>query len=98
LSNAFQRAPEGLPTRSSIWFVGSPTRDWVAYVNEIFDAGYMEMMKPSLAYATLPATPAPALPASAYLGDYRNDYVGDAKITESVTLYLHPGRRAGASR
>ncbi|HZB56850.1 MAG TPA: serine hydrolase, partial [Reyranella sp.] len=94
LSNAFPTGvPEGIAkTFFDLVFVGSPTRDWVAYANEIFDAGYKEMTKPSLAYATLPATPAPALPVSAYLGDYRNDYVGDAKITESGgSLYLHLG-------
>ena len=94
LSNAFPTGvPEGIAkTFFDLVFVGSPTRDWVAYANEVFDAGYKEMMKPSLAYATLPATPAAALPVSAYLGDYRNDYVGDAKITESGgSLYLHLG-------
>ena len=94
LSNAFPTGvPEGIAkTFFDLVFVGSPTRDWVAYANEIFDAGYKEMMKPSLAYATLPASPAPALPVSAYLGDYRNDYVGDAKVTESGgSLYLHLG-------
>ena len=94
LSNAFPTGvPEGIgKTFFDLVFVGSPTRDWVAYANEIFDAGYKEMMEPSLAYATPPATPAAALPVSAYLGDYRNDYVGDAKITESGgSLYLHLG-------
>ena len=63
LSNAFPTGvPEGIAkTFFDLVFVGSPTRDWVAYANEIFDAGYKEMMKPSLAYATLPASPAPAL-------------------------------------
>ncbi|MGE4080149.1 MAG: DUF3471 domain-containing protein, partial [Reyranella sp.] len=54
-------------------------------------------MKGSLAYATPPAPRAPALPASAYVGDYRNDYVGDAKVTESggsLFLLLGPaGKR-----
>jgi CubicO group peptidase (beta-lactamase class C family) len=94
LSNAFPTGvPEGIAkTFFDLVFVGSPTRDWVAYANEIFDAGYKEMMKPSLVYATPQASPAPALPISAYLGDYRNDYVGDAKVTESGgSLYLHLG-------
>jgi CubicO group peptidase (beta-lactamase class C family) len=94
LSNAFPTGvPEGIAkTFFDLVLVGSPTRDWVAYANEIFEAGYKEMMKPSLAYATPPASPAPALPISAYLGDYRNDYVGDAKVTESGgSLYLHLG-------
>ena len=94
LSNAFPTGvPEGIAkTFFDLVFVGSPTRDWVAYANEIFDAGYKEMMKPSLAYATPPASPAPALAISAYMGDYRNDYIGDAKVTESGgSLYLHLG-------
>jgi CubicO group peptidase (beta-lactamase class C family) len=94
LSNAFPTGvPEGIArTFFDLVFVGSPTRDWVAYANEIFDAGYKEMMKPSLAYATLPASPAAALAISAYMGDYRSDYVGDAKVTESGgSLYLHLG-------
>ena len=94
LSNAFPTGvPEGIAkTFFDLVLVGSPTRDWVAYANEIFEAGYKEMMKPSLAYATPPASPAQALPISAYLGDYRNDYVGDAKVTESGgSLFLHLG-------
>jgi CubicO group peptidase (beta-lactamase class C family) len=94
LSNAFPTGvPEGIArTFFDLVFVGSPTRDWIAYANEIFEVGYREMMKPSLAYATLPASQAPALPISAYLGDYRNDYVGDAKVTESGgSLFLHLG-------
>jgi CubicO group peptidase (beta-lactamase class C family) len=94
LSSAFPTGvPEGIAkTFFDLVFVGSPTRDWVAYANEIFDAGYKEMMKPSLAYATLPASPAPALALAAYVGDYRNDYVGDAKVTESGgSLFLQVG-------
>jgi CubicO group peptidase (beta-lactamase class C family) len=94
LSNAFPTGvPEGIArTFFDLVLVGSPTRDWVASANEVFEAGYKEMMKPSLAYATPPASPAPALPISAYIGDYRNDYVGDSKITESGgSLYLHLG-------
>lgn len=94
LSNAFPTGvPEGIArTFFDLVLVGSPTRDWVAFANEIFEAGYKEMMKPSLAYATSPASPAAALPISAYIGDYRNDYAGDAKVTESGgSLYLHLG-------
>jgi hypothetical protein len=41
------------------------------------------MMKASEAYAMPPAAPAPPLPNAAYAGDYRNDYVGDAKVEDS---------------
>lgn len=94
LSNAFPTGvPEGLArTFFDLVFVGNPTRDWVAFANEIFESGYREMMKSSLAYVTPPASPAAALPISAYLGGYRNDYVGDAKVSESGgSLYLHLG-------
>lgn len=94
LSNAFPTGvPEGIArTFFDLVLVGSPTRDWVAHANGIFEAGYKEMMKPSLAYEAPPASPAAALPISAYLGDYRNDYVGDAKVTESGgSLFLHLG-------
>ena len=94
LSNAFPTGvPEGIArTFFDLVFVGNPTRDWVAYADHIFETGYKEMMKPALAYVTPPASPAAALPISAYLGDYRNDYVGEAKVTESGgSLYLHLG-------
>ena len=94
LSNAFPTGvPEGIAkTFFDLVFVGGPTRDWVAYANEIFDTGYKEMMKPSLAYEAPPASAGAALPMEAYLGDYRNDYVGEAKVTDSGgSLYLHLG-------
>lgn len=94
LSNAFPTGvPEGIArTFFDLVFKGDPTRDWVALANGIFDAGYKDMMKPSLAYETLPAAPAAALPASAYAGDYGNDYVGVAKVVETDgTLALHLG-------
>lgn len=94
LSNAFPTGvPEGIAaTFFDYVFAGQPTRDWVAAANEIFETGYAASMKPSLAYATPPASPASALPASAYVGDYRNAYVGTAKVTEaSGSLFLHLG-------
>ena len=94
LSNAFPTGvPEGIArTFFDLVFKDDPTRDWVALANEIFDAGYKDMMKPSLAYETPPVAPAAALPASAYAGDYGNDYVGDAKVVETDgTLALHLG-------
>ena len=66
-----RRAVERLPERRARGhrrdllrpvFTGSPARDWVALANEVFEAGYKEMMKPSEAYATPPASPAPPLP------------------------------------
>jgi Domain of unknown function (DUF3471) len=99
LSNAFPSGvPEGIAmTFFDFVFTGKPTRDWVALANEVFETGYKAMMKPSLAYATPHTSPAQALPLSAYVGDFRNDYVGDAKVTEaggSLFLQLGPaGKR-----
>lgn len=98
LANAFPTGvPEGIAaTFFDLVFKGEPTRDWVALANGVFEAGYKEMMKPALAYATSPASPAAALPASAYLGDYRNDYVGDARVVETGgSLFLQLGPAAG---
>jgi CubicO group peptidase (beta-lactamase class C family) len=98
LSNAYPTGvPEGIAvTFLDLVFKGEPSRDWVAFANDSFDAGYREMMKPSLAYATPPATPSAsraALPAAAYVGDYGNDYLGAARVVEDAggTLYLHLG-------
>jgi CubicO group peptidase (beta-lactamase class C family) len=94
LSNAFPTGvPEGIAaTFFDLVFAGLPTRDWVALANEVFEAGYKEMLKPSLAYATAPASPGAALPVSAYVGDYSNDYVGNAKVAESGgSLFLQLG-------
>ena len=94
LSNAFPTGvPEGITaTFFDLVFAGRPTRDWVVLANEVFEAGYKEMLKPSLAYATPVASPGAALPVSAYVGDYGNDYVGNAKVTESGgSLFLQLG-------
>ena len=94
LANAFPSGvPEGIAaTFFDLVFKGQPTRDWVAQDNQVFETLYKEMMKPSLAYATLPASPAAALPVAAYLGDYANDYVGNARVVDSGgSLYLQLG-------
>jgi CubicO group peptidase (beta-lactamase class C family) len=94
LANAFPTGvPEGIAaTFFDLVFTGQPTRDWVAAANAVFETMYKDSMKASLAYATPPASPAPPLPASAYVGDYRNDYVGEAKVTDSNgALFLNLG-------
>jgi len=85
LSSVFPSGvPEGIAqTFFDYVFTGSPERDWVTLANGIFEAGYKAMMKPSDAYVAPPTSPAAKLPNAAYAGDYRNDYVGEAKITES---------------
>ena len=94
LSNAFPTGvPEGIAaTFFDLVFAGKPTRDRVAEANQVYETGYKNSMKPSLAYETPPASPAPPLPASAYVGEYRNDYVGEAKVSESgESLFLQIG-------
>ncbi len=94
LTNAFPTGvPEGIAaTFFDLVFKGEPTRDFVAAANQAFEAFYKEMMKPSLAYATFPASRAAALPVAAYVGDYGNDYVGNARVVESGgALYLQLG-------
>lgn len=94
LTNAFPSGvPEGIAaTFFDLVFKGQATRDFVAPANQAFEAFYKEMMKPSLAYATLPASRAAALPVAAYLGDYANDYVGNARVVDSGgSLYLELG-------
>jgi CubicO group peptidase (beta-lactamase class C family) len=85
LANAFPSGvPEGIAqTFLDDVFIGSPAKDWVALANGIFDSAYKEMMKASDAYATPPASPAPPLTNAAYAGDYRNDYVGDARVEDT---------------
>jgi CubicO group peptidase (beta-lactamase class C family) len=85
LANAFPSGvPEGIAqTFFDYVFAGSPAQDWVALANQVFDTAYKEMLKPSEAYATPPASPPPPLPNAAYAGAYRNDYVGDARVEDS---------------
>ena len=95
LANAFPTGvPEGVAkTFFDLVFTGEPSRDWVALADEVFASAYKEMMKPSLAYAAPPTAPAAALPRSAYVGDYDNDYVGRARVAEDAGggLFLHLG-------
>lgn len=85
LSNCYPSGvPEGIAwTFFDDVFLGSPAKDWVAIANASFDAGYKTMLKPSEAYATPPVSPAPPMPNAAYAGDYRNDYVGGAKVEDT---------------
>ena len=85
LANAFPSGvPEGIAqTFFDAVFAGSPAQDWVALANQVFDRAYQTMLKPSEAYATPSASPAPPLPNAAYAGTYRNDYVGDARVEDS---------------
>ncbi len=101
LTSAFPTGvPEGLVASFlDIVFEGKPSRDWIAYWNEIYDTGFgAAAQKAAMApYANLPASPSAPLAFPAYAGTYANDYVGDARIENvgsGLVLHLGPaGRR-----
>lgn len=101
LSNAF---PTGVPEGLAATFLdevltGKPSRDWIAYWNDIYDSKFgASAQRTAMApYASQPVPLAPSMPLGAYTGFYRNDYVGDARITEAggvLSLALGPaGKR-----
>lgn len=59
---------------------GHSSRDWLSFLEPYF----ADMVAPTGEFAgqPFPANPAPALPLSAYLGTYANDYYGDAHVQE----------------
>jgi CubicO group peptidase (beta-lactamase class C family) len=97
LSNAF---PTGVPEAVADEFFdlvleGVPSRDWVAEWNGIYDRffGPAAIAAMGAALANPPTEPSPALPLSAYVGDYVNSYVGVASIREEdggLVLALGP--------
>lgn len=96
LSNAFPTGvPEGLAdTFFDLVFDGKVEKDWV----EAWTKLYGNMFAPAIAaararYGKPPATPSPALPLSAYVGRYANEYVGEAVVAEApggLVLKLGP--------
>jgi CubicO group peptidase (beta-lactamase class C family) len=88
LANAF---PTGVPEAIAdafydIVLYGEPSRDWIATWNEIYDRmfGPEAIAAMGAAFAHPPGALAPALAASAYLGTYANDYVGEAVVSEEA--------------
>lgn len=86
LTNSF---PTGLPEGIAATFYdllhnGQARRDWIDAANKFFDAAFgPPSYAPLIAkYANPPAAPAPALPNSAYVGTYTNDFVGDVHVIE----------------
>lgn len=82
LTNA---TPSGVPESLTAQFAdlvqfGEVRQDWYG----LYGAAFAEMDKPvgSLVGKRPPADPAPAAPLSSYVGTYRNDYWGPARITE----------------
>ena len=86
LANAF---PSGVPegVAASFYdqvFDGKLSKDWVARWNDAFGTAYFKKyVEPQIAqFARAPAHPTPALPVTAYVGTYTNDYVGQAVVRE----------------
>jgi CubicO group peptidase (beta-lactamase class C family) len=102
LANAFPTGvPEGLAdTFFDLVFKGAPTSDWTSQWNAIFDSLFGPAVEAAKkVYGTKPATPAPALPVSAYAGIYANDYLGDAVVAEeNGLLVLKLGPNGAKSR
>lgn len=78
--------PIGLPESIALSFLdlarfGEVRRDYFELVNNVF---VTEIDKPNYGrsdnYSKAPANPSPALPVSAYVGTYSNDYFGDVEI------------------
>lgn len=82
LTNA---TPSGVPESLTAQFAdlvqfGKVREDWYG----LYSAAFADMEKPvgSLVGKQPPNDPAPAAPLSSYVGTYRNDYWGPARITE----------------
>jgi hypothetical protein len=98
LTNAF---PSGVPEAITSAFFdlvlqGRITRDWLTLWQGAF-AGVQDALGAIGApYASPPAQPSPALPASAYTGTYANDYLGTVEIVEregGLVLLIGPQQR-----
>jgi CubicO group peptidase (beta-lactamase class C family) len=96
LTNSF---PTGIPEGMSNTFYdllhyGKAQRDWMDAANKFFDAAFgPASYAPIVArYANPPASPAPALPNSAYVGNYANAFLGEvAVIEQNGALMLQTG-------
>jgi CubicO group peptidase (beta-lactamase class C family) len=99
LSNAF---PTGLPEAVAYTFFdlvhrGKPRKDWLTVWNNLYDALFGPAIKASKTMYGKPlAHPTPALSAAAYVGTYRNDYIGKAHVVEQesgLALQLGPRKK-----
>jgi CubicO group peptidase (beta-lactamase class C family) len=80
--------PIGVPEAVSRSFLdliltGKVERDWFDRYRRLF-AATLAPDYPVLDYSRAPVEPSPALPAAAYIGDYRNEYYGTAEIAEAA--------------
>jgi len=84
LTNAF---PIGIAEALGTTFVdtalyGKPTQDWLAIFKQAFSNPAAVGTVLSFDYSKPPATPAPALRNSAYVGRYTNDFFGETSVIE----------------
>jgi CubicO group peptidase (beta-lactamase class C family) len=98
LTNAF---PTGVPeTITSNFFdlvlEGRLTRDWLPLWDGLYSGLLESFATIGAPYVTPPAPPSAALPLSAYVGTYTNDYAGPIEIVEQgggLVLLLGPQRK-----
>ncbi len=100
LANAFPTgAPEGVAeTFFDLVFKGKVSRDWTKAWTELYTKAFGA---PAIAaaiapFAKRPAKPSPAMAAAAYIGDYRNDYVGTVSVSEkdgALQLLIGPAKQ-----
>ena len=84
LTNAY---PVGLAEAFGTTFVdtalyGKPTQDWLAIFKQLFSNPAAIGTFPGFDYSKPPASPAPSLKNSAYVGRFTNDFFGDISIVE----------------
>src|SRR5437763_306608 len=84
LTNAY---PLGIAEALGTTFVdialyGKPTQDWFALFKQVYSDPAAIGTVLGFDYSKLPASPAPALKNSAYVGRYTNDYFGGIAIVE----------------
>lgn len=87
LANAFPTgAPEAVAdTFFDFVFNGAPSRDWLSEWNKLYAALFRPATEAAKStFGTPPASPSPALPMSAYVGEYGNDYIGRATVAEEA--------------
>ncbi|HET7093485.1 MAG TPA: DUF3471 domain-containing protein, partial [Thermomicrobiales bacterium] len=97
LANAFPTGvPDGLAlSLFDFVLLSRLSRDWIAGWDAVYDMLLTSMGAGGAPYATAPAAPTPALPASAYVGTYANDYAGPVEVAGgdgALTLRLGPAR------
>jgi CubicO group peptidase (beta-lactamase class C family) len=94
LSSAFPTGvPDGLAdSLFDLVAHGRLTQDWIAGWDAVYSGIGAAFAASGAPYETAPASPDPALPASAYTGLFANDYVGPVEISgEDDALELRIG-------